>query len=228
MTWQDALANLSAKGYRKTENEKYETFVSKESKSINLGTYDSENEAKIKVLEYREKQFKTAVESNGDNPDEGVLVEDHYIAYPSGNIYNLYGHKMEGTIGRDGYRHMIINKKNRDVHRVIADAFIPNDNDFEQINHINGVKDDNRVENLEWCTRSDNLKHAFANGLESPMHGESNPIHKLTENDVRYIRQVYKKNDREFGFAALARKFDVDRTTVSDAAQNISWRYIDD
>lgn len=60
------------------------------------------------------------------------------------------------------------------------------------------------------------------------MHGESNPIHKLTKENVRYIRKVYKKNDREFGFAALARKFDVDRTTISDAAQNISWRYIDD
>ena len=228
MTWKDAIDNLPAKGYRKTKNGRYETFVSDKSNSVNLGTYDSENEARNEVLRYREERFEFAVKSNGDSPDDGVLIEDNYIACPSGNIYNLHGHKMEGAIGRDGYRHVIINKKNRDVHRVIAEAFIPNYNNLEQINHINGIKDDNRVENLEWCTRSDNLKHAFTNGLESPMRGENNPIHKLTENDVRYIRHVYKKNDHEFGFAALARKFGVDKTTISDAAQKIHWRYIDD
>lgn len=228
MTWKDAIANLPAKGYRKTANGKYESFVSNRSESINLGTYDSEDEAKEHVLDYRINRFMNNVQNNGDVPDAGHVVEENYVAFPSGNIYNLHGHMMDGAIGRDGYRHAIINKKNRDIHRIIAESFIPNEDNLEQVNHINGIKTDNRVENLEWCTRSDNLKHAFANGLESPMRGESNPIHKLTEDDVRYIRQVYKKSDRNYGFAALARKFGVDKSTISDAAQKIHWRYMDD
>lgn len=225
---EDAIKNLPAKGYRQTENQKYETFVSEKSKNINLGTYEHEDDARNAVNNYRINRFKHAIELNGDNLEDGKIVEDHYAAFPSGNIYNLHGHMMEGAIGRDGYKHAIINRKNHDLHRIIAETFIPNNDSLEQVNHINGIKDDNRVENLEWCTRSDNLKHAFANGLESPMRGESNPIHKLTENDVHYIRQVYKKNDREFGFSALARKFGVDKSTISDAAQRIHWRYMDD
>jgi NUMOD4 motif/HNH endonuclease len=53
-------------------------------------------------------------------------------------------------------------------HRLVAAAFIPNQNNYPYINHINGTPRDNRVENLEWCTPSQNIKHAYKNGLMRP------------------------------------------------------------
>lgn len=57
------------------------------------------------------------------------------------------------------------------VHRIVALHYIPNPLDLTEINHINGIKTDNQVDNLEWCTRSFNLKHAYKLGLRKNKTG---------------------------------------------------------
>jgi hypothetical protein len=61
------------------------------------------------------------------------------------------------------------------VHRLVAETFIPNSNNKNQINHIDGNKLNNSINNLEWCTASENIKHAFKIGLKKQKIGKENP-----------------------------------------------------
>lgn len=94
------------------------------------------------------------------------------------------------------------------VHRLVAQTFIPNPNNYKQINHKNGIKDDNRVCNLEWCTSSENIKHAYKNNLMIGLKGEKNPQCKLSNNDIKQIRTSNESNK------FLAEKFGVGRRHI--------------
>ena len=67
------------------------------------------------------------------------------------------------------------------VHRLVAEAFIENPNNYICVNHINGDKKDNRVENLEWCTHSQNLKHAYKIGLKYMTNEQKNIFSEMAK-----------------------------------------------
>jgi hypothetical protein len=58
------------------------------------------------------------------------------------------------------------------IHRLVAQSFIDNPNNLQQVNHINGIKIDNRIENLEWCTPKDNIIHSYKTGLQTQKKGD--------------------------------------------------------
>jgi len=90
-----------------------------------------------------------------------------------GNVKSIYTNKLIGSICGEGdsygYRHVVLWKdgekvKDAKVHRLVAKAFIPNPKNKPYINHINAIRNDNRVSNLEWCTHTENMQHAWKIG----------------------------------------------------------------
>lgn len=100
-------------------------------------------------------------------------IEGHpgYIACDDGTIINTNtGEVVNGSTKRTGYIEVVLKNKEGAtksclVHRLIATAFIGAPGPGQEVNHINGVKTDNRVENLEWVNHGENLRHAYENGL---------------------------------------------------------------
>ena len=131
---------------------------------------------------------------------------------------------------KNGYVYVYLCKngeyKNKRLHRVVAEAFLPNEEGYKQINHKDGVRSNNSVDNLEWCDKSYNMKHAIALGLKKDgfKKGSENISAKLSDEDVEWIRSHYKYRDKEFGISKIAKKFNVHRATIGRIINNHSWK----
>lgn len=96
---------------------------------------------------------------------------------------------LRAGVNRNGYVHVVLcnngKTKNKDVHRLVAEAFVPNPYNKPQVNHIDGNKQNNDANNLEWMTAKENINHAF-NILDSSSHREKIRLSRL-DNQYRAI-----------------------------------------
>ena len=124
-----------------------------------------------------------------------VKSVDHYCKGRLGSGKQT-GRILKQSLCNKGYlRVSLSNNKKRfstGAHRLVAKAFIPNPKNKPQVNHINGVKTDNRVENLEWVTNKENQIHAIKNGLIIHNYGEKHHMSKLTNSQVLTARRMHE------------------------------------
>lgn len=103
---------------------------------------------------------------------EGLYQISNY-----GNVKNKKGKLLKLRKDKYGYSIAYLYKnrimKCKKAHRLVAQAFIPNPDNKPQVNHINGDKTDNRVENLEWCTNGENIRHSWENNLHKKVFGSN-------------------------------------------------------
>jgi DNA-binding XRE family transcriptional regulator len=169
-----------------------------------------------------------------------VGYEGIYKISSLGRVRSFYHNKNDGCLlklrrGRAGYLRVWLcldgKKKPESVHRLVAKAFLgPAPSPCHEVNHKNGDKTDNRVENLEWVTSSQNKEHARdVLGIEyvvpPPSPGEQNSSAKLTRDKVKRIRRLYatdKYTQRELG-----QIFGVAKPTIGHIVRGESWKHVD-
>jgi len=147
--------------------------------------------------------------------------------------YRVCSHEFAKSHNSSGYLRvtLTIDGKHKSylIHRLVAKLFIPNPENKEYVNHKDGNKENNRADNLEWVTRSENERHAWRIGLKSAetsgTKGERHGMHKLTQNQVDYIRSVHKRFDKKYGSKPLAERFDVTPQTITDIVNFRSWKH---
>ncbi len=149
--------------------------------------------------------------SGYDVTPEGLVINTttNYVLKPKHNSSQYCYVRMKG--------------KNYYIHRLVASKYIPNPENKPQVNHKDGNKDNNHVDNLEWTTAKENKTHAVDHNLVAS--GTQISHSRLTEEDVRFIRANAKKTMK---MKDLATKYHVSAKTIRDIVYRRTWNHISD
>ena len=153
--------------------------------------------------------------------------EGLYSVSSDGRIWSEYTKKYLSPGCTRGYLVVSLSKdgtsKSFKVHRLVAEAFLPNYVEGLVVNHIDGNKQNNLVDNLEFVTQKENVRHSFSMGL-SPRGFDTSRQRKLTQEDVTYIKNTYIPYSRTNGARAIARRLGVSHVTVLYVINNITYK----
>ena len=157
----------------------------------------------------------------------------HYHVYVDGRVYSSTSKRFLKELKTpNGYRHVVLScsglKTRLSVHWLVAKCFLANPNNLQSINHKNGVKSDNRAENLEWCSQSENVLHAYRTGLRTinQEHRDRAAVlgrnrRKLTIEQVSEIRAAYTGVRGQI--TSLSKKYCIDRTSIVSIVKGESY-----
>ncbi len=143
-----------------------------------------------------------------------------YTITQNGVIKGIYGSDLKPGINSCGYPTVILRQNGkthtRGVHRLVLETFVGPRPTGMECRHLNGIKTDNRLENLRWGTHSENI-------LDTVKHGTHNAS-KLCEEQVRIIFHAY--HDGYYTQKDIAAVFGIIQQTVSDIIHKRIWKYI--
>jgi hypothetical protein len=159
-----------------------------------------------------------------------MISIDGYPTYRIDKKGNIFSDKIGGykthQSDKDGYSVVTLTsgkmRRTFKIHRLLAIYFIPNPQDKPLVNHKNGIKNDNRLENLEWCTHKENVQHAYDAGLQEGIKGERNANSKLTKQDVIFIRHWHNKHK----LADIAESFNVSKSLICKVVYRKCWTHL--
>ena len=184
----------------------------------------------MKHKEEREKEIWKDIEGYEDycqiSSHGRVRTYDRFIESRWGTPFLVKG-RIRGFSKRRGYHGVVITKNGIrttiSVHRTVAETFIPNPKNKSQVNHLDGVKTNNYVKNLNWVTNLENMEHAWETGLFDgrDQRGENCYNSKLNEFQVRVIRKCHDLTHEE-----LAKVFNVCRPSITMIKNYTTWKNV--
>jgi predicted P-loop ATPase len=148
-----------------------------------------------------------------------------YLIYPNGDIVNeKTKRKLKPQNNGNGYLKVTLTIKGvqvqKYIHRLVAEYYIERQKGKNQVNHKNGIKGDNRVENLEWVTNSQNQIHAHKNGLKP--NGELLWNSKFNKSQINEIFKLDKEGMKRY---LIAKKMGCSKSTISDILNGKRYLY---
>lgn len=156
-----------------------------------------------------------------------VRSKERFVIRGRGGKYKIQCKNLNPAINSDGYLTGIFrvdkNPINYKVHRILAESFIGSIPKGFEVNHINGIKTDNRLENLEIVSKSKNIKHAFALGLNKPRRGQLNGMCKIDSNKAKSVKEMTFNGFTE---SQISKELNVSIHTVRDIRRGRTWKHV--
>jgi hypothetical protein len=159
-----------------------------------------------------------------------ILMLDRFVKMPNGGGYRIKKRLVKQQTCKHGYKRVGLSsngaKKMFYVHRIVINSFEGEHENKDKlwVNHKNGIKNDNRLSNLEWCTKKENTKHAYANGLVKINKGEDSIHAVLSASDIFFIRDVI--NSRSMYQYEIAKIYNLHPSTISHIITKRNWRHL--
>lgn len=130
------------------------------------------------------------------NKGKVKCLPKNVVCTPKGHVRH-YPERIATQYTRGGYKYVELSKggeaKKYSVHRLVAIAFVPSSKSKTQVNHIDGIKDNNKSDNLEWVTPQENIKHAYENRLRPKFHKGRRVIQMdLNGNKIKEFKSINK------------------------------------
>lgn len=157
-----------------------------------------------------------------------IAKTDNYFVTENGVVIGQTGTALTPDTSNAGYARVAIyykdgSVKKHSVHRLVAEAFIPNVDSLPLVNHKDGNKLNNCVENLEWVSHKGNYEHAHETGLLDNSIGENHYLSKYTEAEVREVCELLQSGMRNID---IERTTGVHRSFISMVRAKKAWRHI--
>ena len=199
-------------------------------KIIRIGKSAAKKLDKFQKFLYNIKKGKTKKKRKMERRIHDFLpeIKDYYTITSDGKIYSDNSGLMK-TRNKPGTEYQIIsfstvdnNKKTFRVHRLVLLAFKPVENSQNlEVNHKDGNKKNNSLDNLEWCNDSENQIHAFKLGLQKPRRGEKSNFSKLSIND---IEKIFKLREKGLTQKEIAEIIGCTRSNISYILNKKTWQ----
>lgn len=183
------------------------------------------NFKKMKKSELKNNKSKLKNDKIYPFKNKPIQNYENYLIDIMGNVYSLKSERyLTKQKNKNGYLYTFVSNENGKklipIHRLVLQTFSNNYTNLPIVNHINSNKEDNRLENLEWVSYSDNNLHMVKNNRNKNYKGEKNPMSKLTKQEVI---KIYKSTEKS---KILAEKYNINIRQINRIKRKERWKLV--